>query len=408
MERIRHIAQRGRSGVGRIHRHPTGLPIGLFVLLVAVAAIGMYFGLQRHSKHLVIAPNKNFIVLVKDDGLQHTVPTDADTVGQLLAKLHISLGADDRVEPAKDAPITGDNFLVNIYRAAPVTVVDGAKQVVGVSAAATPRGMASQVGVQVYPEDLVLSEPTENLVTQGAIGNRIIVERATPIRVSLYSGDATFTRTRAKTVGDWVKSASLKTTPDDTIKPSLDTPITEGMQINVVRNGIRTVTVEQAVSAPVQTLLDTSLSFGSQAVRQEGSPGKETLTYEVNVQHGDEVSRKLIQRIVTVQPVTRIVAKGNTVNIPADKQSVLAAAGVSSADYMYVDYIFSRESHWNSAAMSSNGYAGLGQTRPATLAGVCPNWQNDPVCQTRFFSGYAGRYGGWAGAYNFWVGHGWW
>jgi hypothetical protein len=78
----------------------------------------------------------------------------------------------------------------------------------------------------------------------------------------------------------------------------------------------------------------------------------------------------------------------------------MAAAGISPDDYAYVDYVFSRESHWNAAAMNAGGCGGLGQACPAgKLAAVCPGWQSDPVCQTRFFTGYAvGRYGSWAGA----------
>jgi hypothetical protein len=88
----------------------------------------------------------------------------------------------------------------------------------------------------------------------------------------------------------------------------------------------------------------------------------------------------------------------------------MAAAGISQSDYAYVDYIFSRESRWNAAAMNAGGCGGLGQACPAgKLAAVCPAWQTDAVCQTKFFSGYAiGRYGSWQGAYNAWLAKHWW
>lgn len=413
MHRVKHLFRRsyhvGKARTGRLHRHPATLPILLFVTLVLVGAGVLAFGLKRNAKQLTITPNENYIVILRVDGQKRVVPTNADTVGELLDRLHVKLASGDRVEPAASAPIAVDNFLVNVYRSSPVTIVDGVQQLSTANAAATPRSMVTEAGVQLYPEDTVTSVPGDNFVTDKSIGNRVVISRAVPVTVSLYSGAPVTIRTHAATVGDWAKAAKITLSKDDTLKPAADTPIASGMQIAVVRNGIHTVTQVAAIPAPVKTLIDMSLSFGSQAVRQEGSAGQETRTYQVVVQNGEEVSRTLIQRVVTVQPVERIVAKGNTVNIPANKQAVMAAAGVSPSDYAYVDYIFSRESHWNAAALNARGCGGLGQACPsAKLQASCPNWQTDPVCQTRWFSGYAGRYGGWAGAYNAWLKKGWW
>jgi uncharacterized protein YabE (DUF348 family) len=398
----------GKTHAHRFYRHPASLPLVLFFVLVAIGLLLMQFGLKHNAEQLTITPNENFIVLLRADGVQRTVPTNAHTVGELLEKTHVTLGKGDRVEPAESAPITVDNFLVNVYRAAPLTVIDGANIITAFNAGATPRSMVTQAGVQLYPEDIVVFAPTDNFVTQHGIGNRVVIDRAMPVTVSLYSSEPFVVRTHAKTVGDWIAAARVKITKDDTVKPSTATPITPGMQIAVVRNGIHTVTTNEVIPAPVRTIIDSSLSFGSQAVRQEGSAGKQTKTYQVVVENGEEVSRKLLQTVITVQPVQRIVAKGNTVNIPADKQAVMAAAGINPNDYPYVDYVFSRESHWNASAVSSNGYYGLGQTSLTNLTSACPNWQSDPVCQTKFFTRYAGRYGGWEGSYNAWLRQGWW
>ncbi len=399
----------GTFSFTRLRRHPVGLAAVLFSLLVAVTGVAVFFGVRNHAPQLTIEPNVNYIALVNIDGEQQTVPTNADTVGQLLAKLDVALGKNDRVEPSLDAPITGDNFLVHVYRAEPITVVDGTKTVDAVSAAGTVRGMVQQAGVQLYPEDYVSIGPSERFVADETLGHRIVVNRAVPIQVSLYSSPAVAMRTHAKSVGELIKSANITVTKDDTVKPAPNTPVSEGMRISIVRNGVQTVTVEEVVPPPVRTIIDPSLSFGSQAVRQEGSPGKQSKTFQITVENGEEVSRVVVQSVVTVQPVERIVAKGNTVNIPADKQAVMAAAGISPSDYGYVDYVFSRESRWNAAATNAGGCYGLGQACPGSkLVAACPNWQSDAVCQTKFFTGYANRYGGWAGAYNAWINKGWW
>lgn len=412
MERLKHSAQkaaaRTKERAGRVKKHPAGLPFVLFLTLLGLSG-GLFWYANRTGVVADYVARDTFIAIVSYDGQKTTVPTDAKTVGDLLKKLNIQLQEGDRVEPAEEAVVAQDNFLVNVYRSVPYTISDGPAQKFFQSAAATPRGMATAAGLTVYGEDGVRAEPVTNFVLQKTLGHRVIINRALPITLTLY-GQPLSLRTQAKTVGDLLKEKNITLAADDTAKPAVQTTLTPNMQVAVVRNGIQVITVTEDVPAPVKTVIDMSLSFGSQAVRQEGSPGKRVQTYEVNVQNGEEVSRKLLQSVITVQPVERVVAKGNTVNIPADKQAVMAAAGISPADYAYVDYIFSRESRWNTAATNAGGCAGLGQACPGSkVINACANWQTNAVCQTQFFSGYAiGRYGSWEKAYNFWLSRHWW
>ncbi|PID98758.1 hypothetical protein CSA80_04825 [Candidatus Saccharibacteria bacterium] len=391
----------------RIHAHPLGFVLATFAVLLLLS--GMVYWLANRSGAVAnYVARSRTIVIISHDGKTATIPTTAKTVGDLLEKLHIKLAPGDRVEPESSEEIKQDNLLVNVYRSVPVAVTDGATRTHIKTAAATPRSMAESAGVQLYGEDVVQVGPVSNFVLEKNVGRQVTVDRAKPIALTLY-GQLLNIRTQAQTVGELLKEKNVTVRSDDTVKPAISTPLTEHMQVAVVRNGIHVITVTEDIPVPVKHIIDPSLSFGSQAVRQEGSPGKRVQTYEINVQQGEEVSRRLLQSVVTVQPVERIVAKGNTVNIPADKQAVMAAAGIHPNDYAYVDYIFSHESRWNTAAASANGYYGLGQTNLARLSSACPNWQTDAVCQTKLFAGYAtGRYGSWQGAYNFWLNHRWW
>lgn len=84
----------------------------------------------------------------------------------------------------------------------------------------------------------------------------------------------------------------------------------------------------------------------------------------------------------------------------------MAAAGIASSDWGYVDMIVSRESGWNpNATNSSSGACGLVQVNPCSKL---PN-AYDPVTNLRWANGYAtGRYGSWAGAVDFWSANHWW
>lgn len=65
-----------------------------------------------------------------------------------------------------------------------------------------------------------------------------------------------------------------------------------------------------------------------------------------------------------------------------------------------------RESGCRPTALNpDSGACGIPQALPCSkLIAVCPNWQNDPVCQLRWMNTYvANRYGTWESAYSTWL-----
>jgi resuscitation-promoting factor RpfB len=168
--------------------------------------------------------------------------------------------------------------------------------------------------------------------------------------------------------------------------------------------GSQVVTTEETIPAPVQNVNDITLSFGTKVVRQQGSPGKQAVTYLITEQKGVEVSRKVIQQAIVQTPVPQIVAIGATIDINGDKTSIMAAAGIASGDYAYANFIVSHESGWRPTAANASGAYGLCQALPGSkMATAGSDWQTNPITQLRWCNGYAARYGGWAGAYNHWL-----
>lgn len=356
-----------------------------------------------------VAASDSHLVVFSHDKKQETLPTRAKTVGEFLDRVNVKLNEGDVVEPSKDSEILDEKFRINIYRARPVTVIDNGKKTFAFSAATTPRSVATQAGIQVYPEDNIESQMETNFLRDGAIGEKVVIDRATPTNLNLY-GTPVPVRTHAKTVGELLKEKKIELAKDDTVQPAQETPITPQTQVFVVRNGSKVVTEEQVIPMETQTIQDPSLSFGSTAIRQQGSPGKRLVTYQVDTQNGKEVARKQIQAVVAQEPVKHIIAKGLSVYIPADKESVMLAAGISRSDFAYVNYIVSHESGWNVAARNASGAYGLCQALPGSkMSTAGSDWASNPVTQLRWCSGYAvGRYGSWGGAYNYWISHHYW
>ncbi|HEX8762408.1 MAG TPA: ubiquitin-like domain-containing protein [Candidatus Saccharimonadales bacterium] len=249
------------------------------------------------------------LVVVSYDKKDITIPTDAKTVGDLLRRLNIKVKEGDVVEPSLTTEIASDNFRINVYRAVPVTIVDGERKTFTYSAATTPRSIVKQTGLTIYPEDKLELLPTENFLAESSIGERVVITRSTPVALNLYGTQANL-RTQAKTVGALLKERNIKTGKDDTVQPALDTPLTANTQIFLIRKGQQIQTVEQVAPMPIETISDPNLAYGTTAIRQQGAPGKKLVTFQIELQNGLEVGRKVIQEVISQEPVKQIVAKG--------------------------------------------------------------------------------------------------
>jgi uncharacterized protein YabE (DUF348 family) len=406
--------------LSRAQQYPVMLPVLTFLALCVFSAS---LFLLLNGGRPAFKPISSYIVIISHDHQQQIVPTAQPTVGALLAKLNIKLNTGDVVEPSIATPITQDEFRINVYRAVPVEIVDGSTQTYTFSAATTPRSIAQQVGIKVYPQDYINAQPVKNIVAENSIDTQIIINPATPVNLNIY-GTATAIRTHATTVGQLLADSSIKLGSSDSVQPTVDSEVTANEEIFLLHHGTQIQNVIEAIQTPVQTIADNSLTFGTSAVRQYGSPGQEVLTYQDTTVNGVVTGKSLIQTVITTPAVPEIIAQGQAVQIPADKEAVMAEAGIPSSDYAYVNYIVSNESGWCPTKVQGEvgycpGYApasipsylgyGLGQATPGTkMAPFGSDWETNPVTQLEWATSYASRYGGWAGAYNFWYNNHYW
>jgi len=400
-------------------RHPSfKVPLATVGVLLLVTGAG--YGLARSTHHITPRTDNHRIVIISHDHEQQIVPSKEATVGMLLQKLHLTLGEGDVVEPAPSTVIDQDQFRINIYRAVPVQVVDSSGQrSFAFSAAKTPRSIAQQAGKNLFPEDTVTTNPVEDFVKTGSVGEQIVIDRATPVNVDLY-GTPVVLRTHAKTVAAMMREKHIVLTKEDKLSVPPDTPITPNAQVAFLRTGSKTVTATEQIATPIQTVNDPTLAYGTSAVRQQGSPGEQVVTYQVQLVNNVETGRKIIQKVVTKAPVTQVSVIGTSLSgIKGD----MALAGIAPSDYNYADYIISHESGWcptkaqgqyggcpvYSGSVPSYGGYGLCQSTPGSkMASAGGDWATNPVTQLRWCSSYASRYGGWYGSYQHWLAnHNW-
>lgn len=230
------------------------------VALLVLASFMLFFSIiytanmrttYAEGEDTVVAVTDDYFVNFFDDGEKLTVKTSAKTVGEALERAGIVLGESDIVEPAMNETINSDNFFINIYRARPVVVRDGASEKYIMTASYDTKLMAKDAGLTIYDGDKINPVRNTNFLEAGA--------------VEVYEVER----------GD---------------------------------GGIMTEEVE--IGFEEETVKDYNLAPGTQEVRQLGEVGLKALTYEVFYEDGVEVRRELVSEVVKREPVTRIVAVG--------------------------------------------------------------------------------------------------
>ena len=249
------------------------------------------------------------LVNIYDRGVEKTIVTKARTVREALKLAKISIDErQDVVEPDLDSGMVAEKYNVNIFRARPITIVDGNKRLKITTAEQTPALIAKAAGLEVFTEDKTTLGKGDNIVVDGA-DTVMKVERASVVNFVLY-GKESVVRTHAKTVGELLKDKNITLQKDDTLSVDRSARIVPGMKIELWRNGKQTVTVEEDVKFQTEKVQDANRDLGYREVKQAGENGKKNVTYEIEMKNGVEVSRKEIASVVTKESKKQIEIVG--------------------------------------------------------------------------------------------------
>lgn len=360
-----------------------------------IVAVASAFLLVARSFAVDLKPGANeHLMIVHDRGVEKGFLTQATTMKQAIEEAGISLGSHDLVEPSLDEELVSKNYQVNIYRAVPILVVDGASTTKVLSAHQTPEQIAEQAGVKVQDEDNLVMKTTGNIVDSGA-ALRLDIDRATAFKLVLY-GKETTAYSQETTVEQMLDEKKIKIGEKDTLSVDKKSKLTEGMTVELWRNGKQTITEEQAIAFPIKQIQDVDREVGYRDIKSPGTDGKKIVTFEVDMKNGKENSRKEIQSVVTKEPTEQVEVVGaKRKSFGGTCDEWIAGAGIT--DLSNASYLIGEESGCNPYAVNpSSGACGVGQALPCSKTG-CE--MGDGACQIRWMNSYVqGRYGSWQAA----------
>jgi uncharacterized protein YabE (DUF348 family) len=198
-----------------------------------------------------VSPEKN--IAISDNGLVFSVQTSAETVGQMLTEQKIKIGEHDAVYPSQNEKLFASTNVI-IQRAKKITIIDGSEKI------------------------------------------------------------ATYTFERVVENAVW-ENPSLNLGEDDFTVPSRSSLIKDGMEIKITHVLIKEETKDEPIDFKTVTNEDDKLSWREKKVTQKGEKGIKQVKYKVVYYNGQEISRKVLEKNVTKDPVEEIVTQGTFVKV---------------------------------------------------------------------------------------------
>lgn len=262
------------------------------------------------------------LVTVHDRDEQRVILTHSQTVRDALKDADITTVAEDTVEPGLDEPLVASDYTVNIYRARPVIVVDGAIRQKIMTAAQTSETIVTAAGLKLHDQDKATLTVSQDIMTDGA-GVVLTIDRATEFTLNLY-GTVTTAYSRAQTVGAMIRNKSIKLGKDDTVSVDKATSLTAGITVSIWRNGVQTATVDEPIAYSVRKIQDVDQPAGYRKVQTPGTNGRKSVTYQITMKNGVEVTRKVIQSVTLEEPKEQVEVVGAKPVFTGDFAAALA------------------------------------------------------------------------------------
>jgi resuscitation-promoting factor RpfB len=281
----RHSARTRRRG-----RHALLLAC---VLIIVVALAGVLVPRLRDARPQVD---------LRVDGKRISVKSDARTVGSLLRHSGIEVRAADLVTPALGAKVT-DGLDVKVLHAQTISIDhDGVRSKLKTTET-RPSRVLGKLGLD--EDNVALVDPPRRLDASKPLKIRTI-HTATIV----VDGANQALRTPALTVAEFLQQNGVVLGELDSVTPSRETPITDGLTVTVARISTEVETTIETNPAPIEKRDDPTLPVGQEKVIQDGSDGKTQVGYQLLRQDGEVVGKSPISMVPIEPAVPRIIAIG--------------------------------------------------------------------------------------------------
>ena len=243
-------------------------------------------------------------VRVSVDGHVTTVHSFATSVQGVLKRAGITVGPHDSLTPAASARVR-DGGTIEIERGRLLSLtVDGKTRQVWVTARSVEAAL-QQVGLRTA--GATVSADRSSRVPLSGMSIDVALPHA--ITVHVDGSDHVIVTTKA-TLADALDEAGISVQPADKVSVSLQTRPFDGLSVVIVRVSSSRTDESSPVPFTSVTKNDPNSYVGTKKVVQQGKDGTRVRTFELTLENGKQVAKKLVSDRVTVQPVPQVTAIG--------------------------------------------------------------------------------------------------
>lgn len=225
-----------------------------------------------------------------------------------------------------------DGSVITIYRGVSVSITNYDGSTYAVFASGTVEDAIETAGIKLpqgasvnYSLDEPLSEGLE-IEIYGAYDIKIIIDGAVYERT--VSG---------KTVGDAISKVDLNISDDDFTRPGENTPLMNGIEIEVIKVKTKVYTVTEKLSYTTKYVYTDALASGKTRVRVEGQNGVREITYKESYIDGVLIDSVVKESKITKRPVDKVLEVGTKANIkPSTTPSTTPISDLAVPSYVNI------------------------------------------------------------------------
>ncbi|MFB3165296.1 uncharacterized protein YabE (DUF348 family) [Bacillus niacini] len=262
-----------------------------FVVLAALLGFSYYEG-------------SKYTVALTLNGQQKVIKTHANTVKEVFAQLEIPLNSKDYLSPSANAKVK-DNQNIVWKQAKQVQIVQDNEKKTIWTTAGTVAELLKEQQIVLNEQDEISPKPEEKIKSKMDIRIKLALHLTL-----VDGGKEQQVWSTSATVADFLTQQGIKLNEFDRVEPSLSETLQKDGVINVIRVEKVTDVVEEPIQFAVITKKDEGLEKGKQVTVTEGKQGIVSKEYEVILENGKEVSRKIIGEQKLREKLDKVVAVG--------------------------------------------------------------------------------------------------
>lgn len=314
---------------------------------------------------VAVAGQKSVTLDVNGDIIQAS--TMSGDVEGALKSAGVEIDNRAMVTPALDESIS-DNSKITVRSARTVALTIDGKQEKIDTTALTVGSLLDQIGRSDAVSELSQARNQE-IPLDG-----MELEIVTPKKFTLNDGGKDGRMSLpARTVGEIFEMRGTPLGKDDKVTPAANTPLKEGMHVEVTRIANREETKVEEIPAPERVKEDPNMPEGEEKVVEKGAPGKARVVATVRTVNGEEVSRKEKSSKEITAPKERVIIRGTKKadkdeGTDKDKGSNTGAAAPAVANGSVWDQLAQCEAGGDWSINTGNGFSGGLQFTPSTWA----------------------------------------